>query len=177
MSKRLAVILASVLAFFAGVALAGATFDAYQPIARGSSLSVYRSAGLDGDDTGVGADTTAITAPIDVAGSDASIWPTWGNPTFVVSPRFSVSGATSTVRAFLWRQSASDLTSYSLMGISAITTATGGTSRDSSSRYIHEGLLYFDTAGATHIELRKTDPSSGTITFVPWSFGAATKQQ
>ena len=61
------------------------------------------------------------------------------------------------------------------MGITSSSTATASSSQvDEDGNYLHEGLIIADSAGASHYEVRVTDPSSGTISLKAWSGGAKT---
>lgn len=116
------------------------------------------------DDPGVGSDTTIITAPISLHDT-AHL--THGNPSAVVSPRFSVPGATTTCRVFLWHNYNG---TWQQGTVSAITTITAGTSRDEHG-YMTDYPLTADTRGAAYYEPRFTAPSTGTLKRVQWAYG------
>lgn len=147
------------------IVLAGVP-EAYSPMP--AAPGVYRAATLDGGDS------LDWSAPLDTSGTDASVFPTRGNPTVAVGAGLSVSGATATVYCGLYQRTVSNgVESWTFLGIAGVSTATGGAGTRSSGVYANDGLLYFDTAGASHAELRATDPSnSATLTLVPWGYGS-----
>lgn len=126
--------------------------------------AVIRGGALDG------ADSLDKTSPLSTAAATLSIFSTHGNPTVAVRADFSISGATSTLSCVLFNLTASS--TYTFAGVAGVQTATGGTGTADGTLF-DSPLLFFDTAGSSHYEIRKTDPSdSSTVTLTPFSYGA-----
>jgi hypothetical protein len=115
-----------------------------------------------------GADSLDFSAPLKVTGNDKTVIETKGNPTLYVRVDTSVQGATVDVYAVGFVKIGNTYRSLGCLGKS---TATGGDGTRATGRYVHNGLLLFDTACATHVELRKADPSSGNVSLTPWLGG------
>lgn len=151
-----------------GVALAGIDREAYSTVKK-APLQI-RGGALDG------ADSLTWTSPISTAASTLSVFPTRGNPTLAVSPRFSVDSSQAIITVGLFHKSPADV--YTFMGIAGVQTATGfggGLAVDTNGEYMAP-TLFFDTAGANYYEVRKTDPSAtSTIRLFVWSYGADAK--
>ena len=127
---------------------------------------VIRNGALDG------ADSLDWTSPISTSGATLSVFKAQTNPTVAVSARMSVSGATATISVGLYHLTS---TTFTFMGVAGVQTATGGTNIDTNGEFVAP-TLFFDTAGATHYEIRKTDPSdTSTVRLIPWSYGAISK--
>lgn len=147
------------------VVLAGITKEGYSPLTV--APTEIRAAALDGTDS------IDWTNPIDSAGADASIRETAGNPNIAISPRFSVTAATTDIRVGLWHRTAAG--AFTFMGIASATSSSGGAQTDTSGLFIDDNVILIDSGGATHYEPRITDPSSGTVTLFTWTFGADSK--
>lgn len=114
-----------------------------------------------------GADSTDCSTPLMSVGANRSLIPVKQNTSLYVRVDMSVSGATCTVYAVGFVKTAA--ATYRSLGIAGISTATAGTRTRASGRYLHDGWLLFDTGTATHLELRKEDPTnSATVTLIPW---------
>ena len=122
------------------------------------------------------ADSLDWSQPITTSGSGLTVFPTRGNPTVGVSARYSVDGASSAISVGLFHKTGGDV--YTFMGIADVQTCTGAPGAlyvDTNSEY-PAGVKFYDTAGATHYEVRTTDPSvSATVRIFAWSYGADTK--
>lgn len=119
-----------------------------------------------------GADSNSWgSAPLDVAGADASAQPTRGNATLVVSPRFSVASAYCTVAVGLWHY---DGTTWTFLGLAGEVTAyASADQQDANSKYVGTDMLPFSVDGATHYEVRVPSVSSGNVVLVPHLVGPA----
>lgn len=151
------------LTLFAGLLLAGgiasvllAAPDQEIYAVLGEDLVQIRGGALDGDDS------SSVTAPLVVSGTTKSVFLTRGDPTVMVSARLSVSGAQVGTEIHLWRQKTS--TTFSYVGMASVTTATGGRNVDLNGEFVAP-MIYADTSGATHYEVRKTDPTLGTVRY------------
>ena len=125
-----------------------------------------------------GGDSLDWSSPLDTSGTDASVFPTRGNPSIAVAPSLSVSGATAAVYCGLYHRSVTsgDVVTWTFLGVAGVSTATGGAGTRSGGSYVANELMYFDTGGANYAELRATDPSnSATVTLVPWTFGSVSR--
>lgn len=145
------------------IAWAGSNSELYNPMP--AVPATYRGGALDG------ADATTLGTPLDDAGSDASVRETLGNPNLAISARFFTASATSTLSVVKYQKTSTTFTYLShedllFTGDATVTDAAG---------LFPAQERVFDTAGATHYEIRITDPSSGSLTLVPWVYGAQTQ--
>lgn len=136
-----------------------AVAEHYDPVIRNSGgvVVAHRDA-FSADDSAV------ATTPIDPQ-------PTYASPTIVVAPRFTVGGATVTAEVWLYQQTGGP--TYTLMGISAVQTATGSTLRraGASGNYVTNTPLLFDSMGADVYDVRYRSVSSGNVEPFAWSVG------
>ena len=151
-TKRAAGLLGSLLVLGACAALA-APEETYRLVP--GTPAVYRS-GL------TGADSLVTTPPVAGRATD-------GDPTLVVSPRFSAASATCCVEVLLY---GADGTTQ--MGVAAVLTATGSGLRRNGAAgyYLTEQPLLFDTMGAPMVDVRLRAVSSGTVDLWVWKVGA-----
>lgn len=143
-------------------AYAAAVEENYKPAINKSSPSsviVAHRATISGDDS------ATTVAPIDAQ-------ETRGNPTVVVAPRFSASGATVLVEVWLYQRTGTS--TNTLMTVSARQTATASTTlRDGAAgAYLVHAPLVFDSYGADVYDVRYRTISSGTVESFAWSVGA-----
>lgn len=164
--RILALLSALLLAAHGLVALAAPDSEIYSEL--GQNLVEIRGGTLDGDDS------TDVSSPISTSGSSLSVFKTRGDPTIAISARTSVNSAQVGIEVHLWRQDPRTKV-YSYMAVAGIGTATGGRTIDSNGEYVAP-TLYFDSAGATHYELRQTDPTVGTARYFTWTYGATTQR-
>lgn len=132
----------------------------------GEDLVEIRGGALDGNDS------NSVTAPLSVSGVSKSVFRTRGDPTVMVSARLSISGAKVGTELHLWRQKTP--TTFSYVGVAGVSTATGGRAVDVNGEFVAP-MLYFDSSGSTHYEVRHTDPTLGTVRYFAMTYGASTK--
>lgn len=150
------------------MSLAGAVL-AQQRVAE-QYTEISQAGTPDGHRTGLSSDDSAVApAPIDV--QDCK-----GNPVVVVAPRFSAAGATATVEVWLYHSNGAASPTYTLLGISAVQTATAGSLRRdaASGKYLVVQSLTFDTLGANAYDVRYRGISSGTVDSWSWTVGGGT---
>lgn len=139
--------------------IAYAVAEHYDPVVRpsGGVVVAHRTA-VDGTDS-----LTTVT-PIDPQQTLAST-------TIVVAPRFTTSAATATVAVWCYQLTAGP--TYTLLGISAVQTATAsGLRRDGAAgNYLCNAPLFFDTLGADVYDVRYRDVSAGTVDSFAWHVG------
>lgn len=119
----------------------------------GAAPGTYRDASADADATNLATATNTKTA-------------TKGNPTVAVSARFATAAATCVLTCVLYHKTADD--TYTVIGVDTATAEAG--SYTLSSLYVAPNVI-FDTAGATHYEIRGAATSAGAVTLVAWAFG------
>ena len=157
----LAVVAASLL--LGGGALAEVVQETYSRVRKrsdGGAVGVYRT-DLSSDDS------ATATTPIDPQPTDT-------DPAVVVLPTGSAASATVTVEAWLYHSSGGTSPTYTLMGISAVQTATFGSLRrdGASGKYLPLQPLVFSTYGADVYDIRIRSVSSGTVDLRAWTAGA-----
>lgn len=165
--KRRPFLLVLLLGFaLVGVAAAGVVLEGYRTLS--ASPGSIRGAAIDGDDS------VDWATPIDTAGADRTIYPTHGDPTCAVAPRFSVDGGSCQVKVGLYRYNGA---TYDLMGVADVTTVTAGEQVDGAN-WMPDRPVFVDLSGATHYEVRVSDPTpaGATVTVRAWTFGAASKR-
>lgn len=146
---RAKLIIAAILTTAAVAWAVPASQESYKQIAAPSELITGAT----------GAESTTATTPI-----TGRALATKGNPTVAVSVDFSgSSGDTCVVSCLLYHQT-------TFIGLSTA-TATAGTYVDAAGDNIAP-LLFFDTSGATHYEIRHAAPSAGNVDLTWWSYGA-----
>lgn len=145
----------------------GAPSESYEPLPP-TVLTDYRTSVATPLD---GADSLSWIAPLVVAGPNRTLIPTNGNPTLYCRVDLSAAAATCVVYCGLWQKVGA---TYYFLGVSGKTTATAGAGTRATGRYVADSLLAFDTGAATHVELRKADPSgTETVSLLPWVGGSA----
>jgi hypothetical protein len=147
----------------AGLLYAAAVQENYTPARNPSD----RTTAIANHRTAFSADDSATTTtPIDPQ-------PTGGDPTIVVAPRFSASGATALVEVWLYQNRGSG--TYVLLGVSARQTATASTTlrAGASGAYLVHSPLFFDSCGADAYDVRYRTVSSGTVEPWAWTCGAS----
>lgn len=153
---------AAVLALlvFASVAFAGAVETHYSVLASAPTVTHSAVSSVD---------TTVIaSAPL-----TGHYKPTRGNPKATATVRLSNSGATCTLTAYLWFKASDD--TWTMLGQHDAALTADSQDSDSSpdaAAYYTTTMPEFDTRGATHIEMRLTAISAGSVTITPWCYGS-----
>jgi len=147
----------------AGIVWAGVALEGYRPLV--ASPGEIRGAALDGDDS------VNWATPLSTSGTTISVFNTSGNPTVAVSPRFSVDGGACQIKVGLYRYNG---TTYDFMGVASVTTETAKEQLVGAATWLTEQPVFVDTSGATHYEIRITDPTPAgtTVSIRAWTFGA-----
>lgn len=91
-----------------------------------------------------------------------------GNPKCIVDANMSASGATVVVTC--GRYFSDDGVTFTLLGIKQVTLTASTSAIDAglgdAVRYLATSYAEFETMGATHVDVRLADPSSGTTTAI-----------
>lgn len=160
LKKRLVMLPLLLVLTLASLALGAAFEEAYKPVERSdAAVVVAHRVAFSSDDS-----ATSLT-PIDP--QDVG-----GDPTIVVAPRFTASGATATVEVWLFQRTGTS--TYTLMGISNRQTATASTTlrAGAAGNYLLHAPLFFDSCGADVYDVRYRSVSSGNVEPFAWTCGA-----
>jgi len=136
--------------------LAGAEVEHYNALTAAPAEIVTDATGADSTDT-----STTIT--------DRRL-PVKSNPTVAVGVDFSGSATdTVVVSCILWHEVGGVYTV--LPGVQTATATAGAYLDAAGGDNVANSILFFDTAGATHYEIRHAAPSAGNVDITVWTYG------